>query len=88
MITMRMMKPAVHEVIDVIAMRNGLMSAVGAVDMAGVVVRMTKFWGATVGILSVDVNGVLFNDVARLMVQMTVMQVIDMIAMLDRDMAA
>ncbi|WP_425904845.1 hypothetical protein [Nitrobacter sp. TKz-YC02] len=82
------MKPAVHEVIDVIAMRNGLMSAVGAVDMAGVVARMTKFWGATVGILGVDVDGVLFNDVARLMVQMTVMQVIDMIAMFDRDMAA
>jgi hypothetical protein len=88
MIAMRMMKPTVHKVIDVIAMRNGLMPAAGTMNMAGVVVHMTKFWGATVGILSAYVDSVLFNGAARLMVQMAVMQVIDMIAVFNRDMAA
>jgi hypothetical protein len=88
MITMRMMKPTVHKVIDVIAMRNGLVPAAGTMNMVAVVAHMTKFRGATVRILSAYVDGVLFNGVARLMMQMTVMQVIDMIAVFDRDMAA
>lgn len=88
MIAMRMVKPAVHKVIDVIAMRNGLVPAVGAMNMAGVVAHVTEFRRATVGILSAYLNGVLFNGAAGLMVQMAVMQVIDMIAVFDRDMTA
>lgn len=88
MITMRVMKPAVHEVIDVIAVWNGLMPAVGTVNMAGVVANMTKLRSATVGILSTYVDDMFFDSVARLMVQMTVMQVIDVVAVFDRDMAA
>lgn len=88
MITMRMMKPAIHEVIDVIAVWNGLMPAVGTMNMAGVVAHMTKLRRATIGILSADVDGVLLNGVAGLMVQMAVMQIVDMIAVFDRDVAA
>lgn len=88
MIAMRMVKPAVHKVVDVIAMRNGLVPAVGTVNMAGVVAHVTEFRRATVGILSAYLNGVLFNGAAGLMVQMAVVQVIDMIAVFDRDMAA
>ena len=88
MITMRMMKPAVHEIVDVIAVGNGLMSAVGAMNMAGVVARMTEFRRATVGILGADVDGVLLDGVAGLVVQMAVMQVVDMIAVFDPDVAA
>lgn len=88
MIAMRMMKPAVHEVIDVIAVRNGLMPAVGTMNMAGVVAHMTKLRRATVGIFGADVDGVLLNGVAGLMVQMAVMQVVDMIAVFDPDVAA
>ncbi len=88
MIAMRMVKPAVHEVIDVIAMRYGLVPAVGTMNMVDVMAQVTEFRRATVGILSADLNGVLFNGVAGLMVQMAVVQVIDVIAVFDRDMAA
>lgn len=82
------MQPAVHEVIDVIAVRNGLMPAVGTMNMAGVVAHMTKLRRATVGILSADIDGMFFDSVAGLMVQMAVMQVIDVVAVFYRDMAA
>lgn len=88
MVAMRVMKPTVHKVIDMVAMWNGLMPAIGTMNVAGVVPHVTKFRRAAIGVLSVYLDGVLFNHVARLMVQMTVMQVIDMIAVFDRDMAA
>lgn len=88
MITMRMMKPAVHEIVDVIAVGNGLMSAIGTMNMAGVVAHMTKLRRAAVGILGADVDGVLLDGVAGLVVQMAVMQVVDMIAVFDPDVAA
>lgn len=74
----------IHEVINVVSVRNGLVSAVRTMHMILVVavalmLRRTIRW-----ILITDVQLVLDNRPIRfLMVQVTVMEVIDMIAMLN-----
>ena len=47
MIAMRVMKPAIHQVVDMIAVWDGLMPAVWTMNMVGLVPCVTKFWGAT-----------------------------------------
>jgi hypothetical protein len=55
MIAMRVMKTAINEVIDVIAMRHGFVAAARTVAMP---VGM-QIMGAANGILSIDLNAVL-----------------------------
>jgi len=88
MITMRMMQPTIHEVVNMIAMWDGVMSAVGAMNMARLMPCVTKLWGAPVGIRRAYIDGMLFDEIARLVVQMPIMQVVDMIAVFDCNMAA
>jgi len=88
MITMRMMQPAIHEVVNMIAMWDGVMSAVWAMNMARLMPCVTKLRGATVRIRRAYIDGMLFDEIARLVVQMPVMQVVDMIAVFDCNMAA
>ena len=88
MTTMRMMEPAIHQVVEMITVRDRLMSAVWTMNMARLVPCVTKFWSATVGIGCAYINGMLFDDIARLVMQMPVMQIINMITMFNGNMAA
>ena len=88
MVAVRMVQVAVDEVIDVIAVRDRLMAAAGAVY---VVLRMPAarvLRRAVARILDRYVQSV-FLDLAPLgVVQVAVVQVIDVIAVLDRGVAA
>jgi hypothetical protein len=68
MIAVRVVKVAVHEVIDMIAVRNRFVTAAGAVDVRGFVAAAWS--GAAVGVLGTD-----FDDVFIDVVAMRVMQV-------------
>jgi hypothetical protein len=83
MITMRMMQVAVDDIVDMIAVRYRFVSASRPVHMdcimgAAAVVRRTL-----IRILRADLEPVLVYMIAMRMMQVTIMQVIDMIAMPD-----
>jgi hypothetical protein len=60
-ITVRMVEPSVHEVVDVVAVRHGFVPACGAVGMAGRVGRCRP--GVAVGMLGVHSEHVLVDVV-------------------------
>ena len=85
---MGMVQMPSHEIVDVIAMRNPLMPAPGAVLMrapmlAAIVLRRTAS-----RMLAVDLDHMLVDVIAVGVVQMTVVQIVDVIMMLDRGVTA
>ncbi len=84
----RVMQMPTHQVVDVAAVRDWLMPAVGAVHVRGVVL-VTVVLGCAVGrVLRPDLKGVLVYVVAVRMVQMSVVQVVDVALVPQGDMAA
>ncbi|MDQ0039676.1 hypothetical protein J2W33_000556 [Variovorax boronicumulans] len=88
MVPVWMMKVAVNQVVDVIAMRHGFMAAVGTVNMSRLMTRAAMVRRALIGIRGGDVEGVLVNVAIVHMVQMAVMQIVDMVAVRDGGVAA
>lgn len=86
MITMRMMQAAVHQVVCVIPMRDGFVAAAWTMDVLGIMTRAAARAGVRVG--GTDLDHMLVDVILVGMMQVTVMQVIDVIAMLDCGMAA
>ena len=66
MITMRVMEPSVHQVIDVISVRNGFVSAVRTMLMT----RAAEFGGAVHGIRDADRDDMLVNLIPVHVVEM------------------
>lgn len=60
-ITMRVVQMTIDQVIDVIAMRNGLMAATGTVNVARVVAPAGMVWRALIRIRSVHFNPMFFD---------------------------
>ena len=87
-VRVRVMEMAVYEVVDVVAMRNWLMSAVGAVDVSGLVALARMVGSAVRGVLDVDVEHMLVDVVAVRVMEMALVQVVDMIAVRDRGVSA
>ena len=86
MITMRMVKASVDEIVHVIAMRDGLVAATGAMHMTSFVpAGMSRASG---WVPLADLNHMLVHMVAMGVVQMAIMQIVDMIVVADRCMAA
>jgi hypothetical protein len=81
-LAVRMVQMTVHQVIDVIAMRDCFVTAAFPVHMSGVVAAAWR--GATVGILGADFDDVFFGVIAYRMFQMPVVQVIDVPVVLHR----
>ena len=88
MITMRMMQMAVDQVIDVIAVRYRFVSASGTVDVSRLVAAATVVRCASFRIFRANLQPVLVDVITMWMVQMTIMQIIDVIAVPDSSMAA
>lgn len=88
MVAVRMMEPALDEIVGVIAMRHGGMTAVRAVNVPGVMTRVPVLRRALVRVPVADLDRVLVNAVAVRAVQMAVMQIVDVVAVLDADMPA
>jgi len=68
----RMMQMARHQIVDVAAVRDRLMSAVRAMHVGGVVLAAVVLGGAAGGVLRPDLKRVLVYVVAVGMVQMSI----------------
>lgn len=88
MISMRMMKMAVHQVAGVVAVGNRLVTAFLAVPVRRIV-PATGVRGSTAGWIGLaDLQTVLIHMIAVLGMQVAVVQIINMVLMLDREVAA
>jgi hypothetical protein len=85
-IAVRMVQVAVDEIVDVIAMRHRFMAAPRSVNVTRVVAAAAR--RALVRIFRADFELVLVYVIAVRMMQMTVMQIINVIAVLDRGVSA
>jgi hypothetical protein len=88
MVPMRMMKVAVHQVIDMVAMRDLRMTAIGAVNVRLVMPSTVVGRGASVRVRGRDLQHVLLDSNSRRMLQMTFVEIVDMPLMADRGMSA
>jgi len=88
MITTRMMETSIDNVVHVIAMRDRLMSAPGAMNVA-IFVFDVGHAGAAIGVLARHGEHVLVDrTIFVLVMEMTVVEIIDVIAMPDGRMSA
>jgi hypothetical protein len=88
MITVRMVKVPIDEIVDMVAMRDRLMSTSRPVHMTWLVSGATVVGRATIRILGRHFYDVLVYVIGMRVVQVPVVQVVDMIAMADRRMTA
>jgi hypothetical protein len=87
-VRVRVMQMASDEVVDVVAVGNRLMTAASAVDVAGLVAFTSMLRRTSRGVLDVDLEYVLIDVVVVRMMQMALVQVVEMIAVRHRDVAA
>ena len=78
----------VDDVVDVIAMGNGFVTATGAMGVGGIVAAASVIGCARRWVVAADRELVLVDMIAMRMVQMAVMQVVDVTVMLDLGVAA
>lgn len=88
MVAMRMVQMAVDEIIDVIAMWHGLMTATGSMDMRGIMTSATMFRGAVRRVFLTYLDNMLVDMTIMRMVKMTVMQIINMVAVANSNVSA
>jgi hypothetical protein len=84
MVAVRMMKAAIDEIINVVAVRHRLVAASGAMLVA----FAADFRGAANGVVGTDRDDVLVDMIAVRELQVTVLQIVDVVAVADRNMAA
>lgn len=85
-VAVRMVQVAVDEIVDMIAMRHRFMAAPGSVHMARLVAAAVS--RALIRIGRVNFEPVFVYVIAVRVMQVAVMQIIDMVAMLDRGVTA
>lgn len=88
MIAIRMVQVSIDEVVNVIAVRNGLVTAAFPMLVACVVTAAGMSLGAGVRISSRDSENVLVDMSLMKRVQVAIMEIIDVVRMPDRCMAA
>ncbi len=88
MVAVRMMEVAGNAVVGVIAVRNCLMAAIGAMDMAGLMLAASVIRGAPIGIVAGDIYYMLINVIFMRMVKVTIVQIVDVAAVSNCGVAA
>ncbi len=88
MIAMRVMQAALDEIVDMIAVRRRFMSAAGSMHMARLMAFVPVLGGAAVRIAVADFDHMLVDALAVQTMQMSVMQIVDVVAMLHRNVTA
>lgn len=83
-----MMKMVADAIVDMIAMRHRLVTAAGAVDMAGLVFGAAVIARASLGVLARHRDHVLVDVVVMRMVQVAIMQIIGMTVVTNGGVAA
>lgn len=86
-VAMRMMQVTIDQVIHMVAMRNRLVAAAFTMDVSGFMTA-ALVRSATARVRSVDLQAMLFDDSILLVMQVPIMEIIDVAAVLDGDMAA
>ncbi len=84
MIAVGVMQPAVYQVVEMVAVRHGLVAAAGTV----LVTVATVLRSAAHGVQIADLDHVLIDMPLMGMNQMAILKVIDMVPVADREMAA
>lgn len=87
-IAVRMVQASVDQVIDVVPMRNRLMTTVWTMAMRLIMTRSTMFWVAPIRIGAADFNHVFISAPFFHVLQMAMVEIIDVIFMLNGNMAA
>jgi hypothetical protein len=85
-IAVRMVQVAIDEIIDVVPMRHGFVTARRAVNVARLMAATVVIRSALVGIFRIDRERMLVDVIAVHVMQMAVVQIVDMIVVLDRRM--
>lgn len=88
MVAVLMVKTSIDQIIRVIAMWDGFMTAAGPMEMILVMADMTRQRITTGGIGRAHVDHMLIDMIAVRMVKVAVMKVIDMVIMLHGHVAA
>ncbi len=84
MAVMGMVKPAIGEVVDMIAVRDGLVAAAGSMAVA----MAANLWRAAHGVELADLYDVLVDLPVMGVKQMAILKIVDMIPMKDRGVPA
>jgi hypothetical protein len=87
-IAVGMVQRAIDQIINMIAVRDRLMTTAGTVHVVCIVALMPELRRAAFGVLCVHLDHMLLDDVALLMVQVAIVKVVDVIVMPDCDVAA
>jgi hypothetical protein len=87
-LAVRMVQVPIHEVIDVLAVRDRFVAAAGAVVMPLLMSAAIVFRSASIRVGRVDAQLVFLNNAAFLMMQMSIVQVVDMVVVDDSRVAA
>lgn len=88
MIAVRVMQASVDQIINMIPMGNSLMTAARTMPMRLVMSGSPMLWIAPIRIRRANFNHVLFNAPFFKIFQMTVVEIIDVVLMLNGNMAA
>jgi hypothetical protein len=88
MVTVGMMQVTVDQIVDVIAVRNGLVATSGTVHVARLMSHALVLRRAAVGIARRNLEHVLVNVIAVRVMQMPVVKVVRVIAVSNGGMAA
>lgn len=87
MVAVREVEVAVHQIADVVAMRNWLMAASGPMNVILVVARALVIRGAQIGVGIIDFEPMLLDVGTMLVMKTAVVQIVDMTVMFDGSVA-
>jgi hypothetical protein len=86
-IAMRMMQPSIDEIIDMVSMWHRLMAAIWTMVVCCVVSFRRTLTPAAIRVLRCYFDDVLIDAIAFNMLEMSLIQIIDVIGVSNRDMA-
>ena len=81
MVTVGVMEMPIDDVVDVVPMRDRFMATAGPVNMIWIVPAALVFWRTSVRVLFGNVEAMLIYVIAMNVMEMSVMKVIDVVAM-------
>lgn len=87
-IAVRMVQMAVDEIVDMIAVRDRFVAAAWAMDVSGIMSGAAMVGRATIRVLVAHLNAMFIHMIGVRMVKMTIVEVVHMVAMPNRDVAA
>ena len=87
MIAVRVVQASIDQIINMIPVGNSLMAAARAMPMLGLMSRSAMLWIAPIGICRANFNHVFLGAPVVNMLQMTVVEIIDVVLVTNGNMA-